>query len=544
MKLNCMDLCLLPAVALFCLPTAVHAQAQACAYAAINGSCTLNLDRMNPVAPPTIYVRRGSHVTVLVTNPLPFEHLTVDEKSAVIQLPADQFRNEFTDITTALGGLEIIHGAAAPAAAEPLPAQPLVCPEHPSTLPQFKQCQSGIATALEDALKVRTVTDPPDPALNFGTWVYSRLCSVRKLFLPLQSSALTPDNPTKVCSDLRPGITPLNVPKNGPDMEAWKVDFTAGSDVVTNFVTAHLKGWNDKIAGLDADLADAKKARTISAGDYVTLNATQQVLHGAADTAAGYQTKMKGLIDEVAALVPYGEPNPMTINDLHPDDKNNEVQTWDLNAGNRLARIAGRVKADKYGDKITTLMGSLADVPTKQPVVEFKVEFLNEPRVEISSGLLVPFRPYHSFSEATPYSSATSSMGSCSAGTTNAPSAPTNCPIVQQSLTIAVVPEVSFNIRLGHELVLGRQRGAWMWTFAVGYNSATTDATFGTGLSFAYRSIVFSLLPLADRDQHLTGGYQLSQPAGTATAPTTAYSWRVNPSFGISLRVPLGGGTQ
>ena len=254
---------------------------------------------------------------------------------------------------------------------------------------------------------------------------------------------------------------------------------------------------------------------------------------------------MQGLIDEVARLVPYDGPNPMTIHDLHASDKNNEVQTWDLDAGNRLARIAGRVKADKYGDKITTLMGSLADVPTKQTVVEFKIEFLNEPRLEISSGLLVPVRPYHSFSEATPYSSATATSGTCTAGTTVAPSAPTNCPVVQQSSTIAFVPNVSFNILLGHEFVLpDRQRGAWMWTIAVGYNSATTSAAFGTGLSFSYRSMVFSFVPIVDQEQHLTGGYQVNQSAGTGTTPTTTYSWKVNPSIGISLRVPLGGGSN
>ena len=285
------------AMALLCLP--VGAGAQVCAYAAVNGSCTLTLDRINPVGPPTIYVRRGSHVTVLVTHPLPFEHLTVNEKSAATQLPADQFRNEFTDITTALGGLEIAGGpgaAAAAAAAVPeaiAPGAPPVCPEHPSTLAQFRQCQADIATPLGDALKVRSITDPPNPTLNFGTWVYSRLCSIHKLFMPFQSSALTPDNPTMVCSDLPPGITPLNVPKTGPDLDTWKIDFEVGSDVVANFTTAHLKGWDDKIAGLDADLANAKKAGTILPGDYVTLNAAQQVLHGAADTAAGIRLRCK-----------------------------------------------------------------------------------------------------------------------------------------------------------------------------------------------------------------------------------------------------------
>jgi hypothetical protein len=54
--------------------------------------------------------------------------------------------------------------------------------------------------------------------------------------------------------------------------------------------------------------------------------------------------------------------------------------------------------------------------------------------------------------------------------------------------------------------------------------------------------MVFSFLPLADRDTQLTGGFQVNQSAGTATSPTTANYWRFNGSVGISLRIPLGGG--
>ncbi len=83
-----------------------------------------------------------------------------------------------------------------------------------------------------------------------------------------------------------------------------------------------------------------------------------------------------------------------------------------------------------------------------------------------------------------------------------------------------------------------------MWTIVAGYNTATTSAALGTGLSFSYRSMVFSLVPIVDQEQHLTGGYQVNQSAGTATTPTTTNSWKVNPSIGISLRVPLSGGSQ
>jgi hypothetical protein len=270
---------------LICLPHG--ARAASCAYAAVNGSCTLTLDRRNPLIPPTIYLRRGSQLTVVVANPLPFERLTLHEKSATAQLPPDQFRNGFTDITTALGGLEIIHIPGAPAAAAPefAPA-PSLCPDYPVTLQQFKECQSDIATPLKGALTIRSQSDPTHSPLNFGTWVYSRLCSLRELFLPLPSSAVTPDDTVAVCRDLPSDVVPLSVPQDVAQMTKWKHDFIMGSDVVTGFPT-QLDGWNKRIAKLDVELADARKTRAISAGDYVTLNAAQQTLHSAADLAKG-----------------------------------------------------------------------------------------------------------------------------------------------------------------------------------------------------------------------------------------------------------------
>jgi hypothetical protein len=572
MRTKWMSLWMTAAIALLCLPVGAHAQA--CAYAAVNGNCLLKLDRLNPVAPPTIYVRRGSHVTVLVTHPLPFEHLMMDLKSSAAQLPADQFRNGFTDITTALGGLEIIGGG--PLAIEGGPTQlPPVCPDHTTSKNEIKDCQAKLKQYLTTNMKLnlkkagqappqtpRPESEAaegakPEPSLNFGTWVYSRLCWVRSLFIPLppsgvsipqQSGGSIPVAQAHVCKDLPDGAAPPDISEAENDWTNWVDKFSDGSTDQLKFSPDSLE---KTIDSLDADIADAKKARTISAGEYVTMNAGEQALHSALDTAAAYHAKMQGLLDAVTALKSDNEPNEFYISDVHfldtdtKKEKVNEIQTWDLDTANKLARIAGQMKIDIYGDPLANVMGSLADAPTKQTFVEFQIEFLNEPRLEISSGLLVPIRPYHSYSEATPYSSATASTGSCTAGTTNAPSAPTNCPIVQQSSTIAVVPNVSFNILLGHELVLpDRQRGAWMWTITVGYNSATTSAAFGTGLSFSYRSMVFSFVPIVDQEQHLTGGFMVNQSAGTATTPTTTSSWKVNPAIGISLRIPLGGGTQ
>lgn len=527
MRSQCVSVWVTSAV-LLCLSAPAPAQSTTCAYSALNGNCTLVLDRQNPVAPPTIYVRHGSKVTVTVTKQLPFEHLNMDLKAAAEQVPVDQFANAFQSITGALGGLEVVSTRSAAAVAL-APATP--CSQQASAT-NIKACQAEIAKQIEIALTVhdKSSTDPT----NFATWVYARLCWIRTLFNTIPSSAVTPSPAPDVCTDLPSNEAVRPIPKTIADLNDWKNKFMVGSDLLDQFPPDDVK---NKVVTLDVDIANLKQAGQLSAGDFVTINANQQALHAALDTGTSYKQKVLDLKARVSDLCSDGDSASFTISDLNANDKNHITQTWDLDSTNKLGRIAGLVKAEKYGDKISTLMGTLTDAPTKQTVVEFKIQFVAESRFEISAGILVPFRQYHSFSLSTPYSVATGS-GTCSS------SSLVSCPVVQQSLTTAIIPDVSFNFLLGHEFVLGHQRAAWMFTLAPGYNASTTTAAFGIGPSFAYRSLVFSPLAVIDRDVKLTGGYQVNQPAGTASAPTTTNIWRVSPSFGISLRVPLGGGSQ
>ena len=58
------------------------ATAGECSTEKVNGDCTLTIDRSYPVAMPTIQMRRGAKMTVVVTNPLGFETLSLDPQSA------------------------------------------------------------------------------------------------------------------------------------------------------------------------------------------------------------------------------------------------------------------------------------------------------------------------------------------------------------------------------------------------------------------------------------------------------------------------------
>ncbi|MFC5865005.1 hypothetical protein ACFPT7_22040 [Acidicapsa dinghuensis] len=537
MRSKSMILWMTTALALLTLQLDLYSQTT-CSYAAVNGNCRLELDRIDPMAPPTIYVRHGSkiQITVKVNSPLPFEHLSVDLKSAAEKVPVDQFASGFQNITSALGGLEIVTTPAGTNIAHIFGAP--LCPrgttDHPLSAATILDCQNTTSNQLKDALKFDVSV--PDH-LNFASWTYVRLCRVRSLFLPLDSSAVSPGAGLKACEDLTGSLSSPDVPKTPDALQTWKQDFDIGSEVLTKLKADDLKKILDN---LDVDIAQSNKT-TLSARDAAQISANQQALRVALGTYTSVQKKMSSLKEKVDLLGTRDEPSVFTIKDIQPSDKNDVVQTWDLNAANALSRVASAVKADKFGDKIGALLAALADAPTKQTVVEFKIQFTNEPHVEISGGLLVPFRPYHSFTVALPYTSAVAATG-CTAGTGTSTTPPTNCPIVQQSLSTAIIPDVSLNFRLGPDWIVGKQRSAILFTVAPGYNSATTTAAFGVGLSYSYRSMVFSPLAVIDRDVHLTGGYVVNESAGTATAPTTTNYWRVSPSFGISMRVALGGG--
>lgn len=492
------------------------AYAQTCSYTAINGNCTLPLNRTAPVAPPTIYVQHGHTVTVTVPNPLPFEHLTMDLKSATEQVPQDQFTNGFPALTAGLGGFAIAH-LAAPAVGL-LEGADLHCPDQAAPRPlsgqQILDCQHYLASTAKAA-----IDDGPDASHpSLAQWATGALKKIHDLFKPVppNSAAELPTTPA-LWAD-------------------WKNQFDSGS--VNAFNTFDADDFTSRLGLLDVDIAEAADRKSASVRELATITAQQKTLQTALGTLTTLKQKMTALKAAVDGLEAEAGPLSFPIPDPQPTDKNNFLETWDLNASNKLIKIAGLIKADKYLDKTAAAVSTLTDVPTKSAVVEFKIQFMNAPRFEISGGVLVPFKPYHTFTVGITQGNATTPPGT----TPNCP--PNNCPVVERTLTNAIVPDVSVNFLLGRELVAQKQRLAFMATIAAGYNTATTSAAFGFGPSIAWRSIVFSPLIAVSRDQQLTGGYVLGQSAGTATTPMTTNVWTFNPSIGVSLRVPLGGGSK
>lgn len=78
-----------------------------CSFTGLNGSCTVYIDRMHPIAPPTIYARRGSKITVDVINPSPFETQSLDLKTSTDSTPPDLYSEAFNEQSTNINKLQL-----------------------------------------------------------------------------------------------------------------------------------------------------------------------------------------------------------------------------------------------------------------------------------------------------------------------------------------------------------------------------------------------------------------------------------------------------
>src|SRR5690348_4876709 len=74
-------------IVLFAIPATVCAGE--CSVARTNKSCTLTIDRTNPLAPPTIQMYSGQRVTIIVRNPYYFERYFADYQSGQIAVVPD-----------------------------------------------------------------------------------------------------------------------------------------------------------------------------------------------------------------------------------------------------------------------------------------------------------------------------------------------------------------------------------------------------------------------------------------------------------------------
>jgi hypothetical protein len=298
-----------------------------------------------------------------------------------------------------------------------------------------------------------------------------------------------------------------------------------------------IKTLNNQIASqqniIHDEMEKAKEAAVNSQKQLEQLKSNQSAL---SDKLTKAQTLIKTVLFPaeiklqhlVAAISsPPVSSDSFPITDLLNKDKNDQGEVFTLNAVNYLTDpvkiFIASAATDRYSQ---TLADSIvATAPTKAAVMQVTVQYVTQPRMEVTAGVLVPFLPYKSFTAA-PQSAGSATL------------------VVQENDTFTIIPTVDLNFRLGNDKFAGNKRYGWFGTVAVGYNPATTMVEFGVGPSFALKSIVFSFLADIGRDTTLASGFTKNQPLpGTATTPATNGVWSVKPALGFSIRLPFNSGS-
>jgi hypothetical protein len=460
----------------------------ACSYTTLNGNCTVTLDRLNPTTPPTIYARRGSTVTVMVQDTSPLEDLTLNLKGTTSTVPIDAFQAGFASIAGNAGKITVNSINT---------SRGLIAPDLASII--------KLQSELKAALEAPKPFDEAKPALQ------------------LIAFAVQP--PTgNVCFTTDAAALPFRDPAD------WKQKVTAGLDqALATLPDRQLASWKQALSDLSNNIQAASDPDNPTSDGITTVRANQQSLSNALSLLEQNKTKLQSLRTAVAAIADNGADTSAEIVDLQQNDRNYQTEVWTLDFSNKLLPVAKKLAATTTSSDSTNPLSTLTDAPVRTTVITLTVQYQSSLRFEVSSGLMVPLTPYHS------YSAAEVATGGSPTGN-----------VVQQTVTYTVVPAASVNVLIGNERAAQGQRMAFFGSVAVGYNPATTSVEFGVGPSLSWRSIVLSGLVDIGRDTQLAGGFTVGEPLPISNPPKplTTTVWSIKPALALSVRLPLGGASK
>jgi len=555
---------------------------KACSLTGVNGNCTIIVDRMRAATPPTIYVRRGSVVTLKVINPSLLEKLELDETSINTQIPIDSIQ-ALAPLLTQLGQFTL----GLPQTTNTLVTES-VGPFKPLTPPYSKSFGeiAGEQNALAGSIYAHTKIEKPTldhlldalmtlrallvPPLDGCNATSDWSVAIKKL--PNAAAELTTvhDNIQNLVGD--PSIAAGGA-GDGLDADSKLLaSIQADIDIFATGMTAAQKEFDDQLGDLKASIVNLRKkledeqkkrrpdAKLIAALNDQITSKQNQIQANKADASkieAGWEAQLDQLKSSQATLAdkltkaqtlvktvlfpaeiklqtltsaikaPAAFAGPFTVTDLLPRDKNDQQEVFTLNAVNYLTDplrvFIASAATDPYSQALADSI--VATAPTKTAVMQATIQYVTQPEMEVTAGVLVPFLPYKS------YTATAQSAGSATL-------------VAQETDTFTIVPSVNLNFRFGNDKFAGNNRYGWFGTVAVGYNPATTMVEFGVGPSLALKSMVFSLLADIGRDTSLADGFTKNQPLpGAASAPATNGVWSVKPAFGFSIRLPFNSGS-
>jgi hypothetical protein len=541
-----------------------------CSTETVNKDCTVTIDRSYPVGLPTIQMRPGAKVKVEITNPIPFESLSLDLQTGQALVGTDQTAAFVAAAVPNLKGLLMqtqIQAAAIQSEGAEMTHRFGFSQSTATDLKPYKDAIAKLKLSMDRLL--------PDTAsfLKNAIEVYEQLNEVLGTIPP---QVLHPDKPLQPLENeikrLPGSIVSGNVPRAwiGAEYEDWRnwmgYELVGASYFKTPKPSfSGLLGDGVKLATAlgpcptatpDSDIISCQSAKLQTAISKVTdpvlqrvisslldaLNAESAVLSADSAAIVAINKDLGNYYVNIELASPNSVPNPLgTIVD--PRDVPNGRNT-------KLEKFLGRqvVYAVNAVNDVGTSVAAVPTAAQKKSFVTITVLYA-DPRFEVSAGAIVSTLPNRSFANQTIV-------------TQNPGSVPTqgNVVIAQTIARPTVVIFAGANIRLGHDFAwrFDRRRGAFYFTGTVGLNVNNTAAEFGFGPSVSWRSLMFSVLYDWGHDVRLTQGEyvgmiwcnqtaangSIPKCSGAPPAPSTEKYWKGVVGFGISVRVPsvFGGG--
>lgn len=548
----------------------------ACSTEKVNGNCQVSIDRNYPITLPTIQMRPGTKVSVVLINPLPFETVTLDPQSAQGVVGTEQFANF---LTTASPNLKAIVAVTEERSKRggfslfPLPPEPNDTPELKTVKDDLNDLTNNLKagyTALDGQksnldsfaknatfiyLQLQEILSPlPRPTYETGThvkmpirhselestvspwddypqWRSVLLCELAAAcdgvntmptFMGLLTEAIGllsvlpaigSSQPTKVV----PGINDLIFDTSAFTDKAIKTakDIDKLPEAQKTEYRGRLKPLVDSQNQLSTDLSNYATAISVIAKDLQTYFVNIRQTEGAASRTQSVQ-----------------------LGEIHdPRFSSSQNATG--------ARLLGRqvVFSVNAVNNVASPPTVVVPIAQKKSIDTITVLYA-DPIFEVSTGVFFSTLPDRSFANQTVV---TQNPG-------GVPPTQGNVVITQTITRPTVEPFVAANWRIGHDFLwLGGRRGAMYVTTAVGINTnAATTADFAFGPSISWRSVMLSPLYHLGRDTRLTQGEFVGQIwcnasqasdsipkcSGPPPSPSTEKFWTSAFAFGISVRIP------
>jgi hypothetical protein len=477
-----------------------------CSPAKTNHSCTLTIDRNNPLAPPQIQMYPNQELTVLVKNPHYFERYFLDYSTGQTVLAPDVSSS-------------IVSGMLGPLA----------------KLGEFREAQYQINKNVEIGPEKCSFEDIA--AKPHASWdditnnaPYYKHCfakfaeEARKVYLQLEPFVAPDSHSHNVPS---PPITNAKA-KETLDTVEKELDRTDGK--VYKLLSSESQ--------LSANIGAIPKPEPPKPSDdsskmeaYLKQLAALQELNALKDIADAVAKDLFSYGQRIGQLpeVDDGQTSCVNLTQVIAGNENGDKGCILVFAFADPKVANGKMMTRQVTYSLTTLnlvsnsQDAIPDASKKKPLVSITIVF-GDTRVEASAGAFFSSLPIRSFSVASIYTN-----GSL-----------TGKQVSENILRPTVVPFVAANFRISNDLSWTSWRSAIYWTAAVGVNPNTVSADFASGPSISWRGLMFSPLWHLGHDVRLTQGFYVGQDLGTSFSGslTTQNYWTSSFAIGVSIRTP------